>query len=57
MPANAGVTGLIPGLGRFRMPWSKKASAPQLLSPCSTIREAAAVGNHTPQRAASTRPN
>ena len=32
-PANAGGTGLIPGLGRSHMPRSNSAHAPQLLSP------------------------
>ena len=32
-PANAGDTGSVPGLGRFHMPRSNEASAPQLLSP------------------------
>ena len=27
-PANAGATGWIPGLGRFRMPWGNHAHAP-----------------------------
>ena len=31
-PANAGDMGLIPGLGRFQMPWSNKARMLQLLS-------------------------
>ena len=31
-PANAGDTGLSPGLGRSHMPQSNKARAPQLLS-------------------------
>ena len=31
-PANAGDMGLIPGLGRFQMPWSNKAHVLQLLS-------------------------
>ena len=34
-PANSGDTGLIPGPGRFHMPWSSWACAPQLLSPQS----------------------
>ncbi|KAJ8778453.1 hypothetical protein J1605_013640 [Eschrichtius robustus] len=46
MPANAGDTGLSPGLGRSHMPWSNWAREPQLLSLrvwslCSTAREAA----------------
>ena len=32
MPADAGVTGLIPGPGRSHMPWSNYAHAPQLLN-------------------------
>ena len=33
LPANAGDTGSIPGLGRSHMPRSHKAHAPPLLSP------------------------
>ena len=48
LPANAGDTGLSPGLGRSHMPWSSWASEPQLLSLrvwslCSARREAAIV--------------
>ena len=32
LPANAGDMGLIPDPGRFHMPWSNRAPAPQLLS-------------------------
>ena len=39
LPANAGDMGSSPGPGRSRMPRSKKARAPQLLSLCSTARE------------------
>ena len=39
LPANAGDMGLIPGLGRFQMPQSNKATAPQLLSLCSRAQE------------------
>ena len=63
LPANAGVKGSSPGLGRFHMPWSNWARVPQLLSPCtwslcSTTREAVIVrgpctamksGHHLPQ--------
>ena len=38
-PANAGDTGLIPGLGRSQMQWSNQAHVPQLLSLCSGARE------------------
>ena len=38
-PANAGDTGLSPGLGRSRMPRSNWARAPQLLSLHSRARE------------------
>ena len=46
LPANAGHTGLSPGLGRFHMPRSNWAREPQLLSLrvwslCSATREAA----------------
>ena len=53
LPANAGDTGLNPGLGRSHMPQSNWAREPQLLSLrawslCSTTREAAIVrGPHT----------
>ena len=40
LPANAGDMGSSPGLGRSHMPRSKKAHAPQLLSPCATTTEA-----------------
>ena len=48
LPANAGDTGLSPGLGRFHMPRSNWAREPQLLSLCvwslcSATREAAIV--------------
>ena len=33
LSANAGDTGLIPGLGRFHMPWGSQACTPQLLKP------------------------
>ena len=38
-PANAGDTGLSPGLGRSHMPWSNWARAPQLLSLRATTTE------------------
>ena len=49
-PANAGDTGLSPGLGRSHMPRSGWAREPQLLSLrvwslCSATREAAIVGD------------
>ena len=53
LPANAGDTGLSPGLGRSHMPRSSWAHEPQLLSLrvwslCSATREAAIVrGPHT----------
>ena len=53
LPANAGHTGLSPGLGRSHMPRSNWAREPQLLSLrvwslCSAAREAAMVrGPHT----------
>ena len=48
LPANAGDTGLSPGLGRSHMPWSNWAREPQLLSLrvwslCSATRETAIV--------------
>ena len=42
-PANAGDTRSSPGLGRSHMPRSNWAREPQLLSLCSTAREAAIV--------------
>ena len=51
LPANAGDTGLGPGLGRSHMPRSGWAREPQLLSLRSTTREAAIVGGpHTAMR-------
>ena len=38
-PANAGDTGLSPGLGSSHMPWSTKARVPQLLSLRSRAHE------------------
>ena len=48
LPANAGDTGSIPGLGRSHMPWSSKAHVPHLLKlthvkPVSSTREAVAM--------------
>ena len=43
LPANAGDTGLSPGLGRSHMPRSDWAREPQLLSLRSATREAAIV--------------
>ena len=34
LPANAGDTGLIPGQGRFHIPWGNYAHAPRMLSLC-----------------------
>ena len=39
-PANTGDTGLTPSLGRFHVPWSNQAHAPQLLSLSAAITEA-----------------
>ena len=53
---NAGDTGLIPGPGRFHMPWDNEAHVPQLLSPgtlepCSPTREATPMRSpHTTAR-------
>ena len=38
LPVNARDTGLIPGLGRFHMPWSNQAYVPQL-NPHATTAE------------------
>ena len=40
LPTNAGVTGSIPGLGKFHMPWSNQVGEPQLLSLFATTTEA-----------------
>ena len=42
LPVNAGDMDLIPGPGRFHMPWSNSARALQLLSPCTVAREVSA---------------
>ena len=39
LPANAGVTGSVPDLGRCHVPRSNSAQGPQLLSLCSRDRE------------------
>ena len=39
LPANAGDSGSIPGLGRFHMPQATKAHAPQILSLCFRAHE------------------
>ena len=50
LPADAGDTGSSPGLGGSHMPRSDWARGPQLLSLCSTTREAAMKsGPHLPQ--------
>ena len=49
-PANAGDMGLIPGPGRFHMPRSNYARAPQLLSPHAATAEARAPRAHAPQQ-------
>jgi len=49
-PANAGDTGLIPGLGRFHMHRATKACAPQLRNPRAATTEACAPGAHAPQQ-------
>ena len=40
LPPNTGNMGLIPGLGRFCMPWDNYTRAPQLLSLCAATNEA-----------------
>ena len=40
LPANAGDTSSIPGLGRSHMPWSNKVHVPELLSPHAVTSEA-----------------
>ena len=47
LPANAGGTGSIPGLGRSHMPWSDQAHVPQLLSLYSRARELQLLSPHT----------
>ena len=54
-PANAGDTGLIPGLGRFHITWSSWSpwaitAEPTLWSPEATTAEACAPGTCAPQR-------
>ena len=49
-PANAGDTGSSPGPGRYYMPRSNKARAPQLLSPRATTTEARAPRVRVPQQ-------
>ena len=39
LPANAGDTRLIPGLGRSHMMWGNEAREPQLLGLCSRPQE------------------
>ena len=48
LPANAGDTGLTPGLGRFRLRRSNKAQEPQLLSLCAAAAEAHMPGACAP---------
>ena len=50
LPANAGDTGSIPGLGRSHMPQSNEACVPQLLSPYSTTTEAHPPRSCAPQQ-------
>ena len=47
LSGNAGDTGSIPGPGRFHMPWTNKACAPQLLKPTHprATREVTAMRN------------
>ena len=54
LPANAGDSGLIPGLGRFHMLQSNQARVPQLLSLCSRacvlqLLKPLCSSTHTPQ--------
>ena len=54
LPADAGDSGLIPGLGRFHMLQSNQARVPQLLSLCSRACELQLLkplcsSAHTPQ--------
>ena len=46
---NAGDTGLIPGPGRFHMPWDNEAHVPQLLSPGTLEPRSPAREAHAPQ--------
>ena len=48
LPANAGDTGLTPGLGRFCLRRSNLAQEPQLLSPCAATAEARMPGACAP---------
>ena len=47
LSGNAGDTGSTPGPGRFHMPWTNKACAPQLLKPTQprATREVSAIRN------------
>ena len=49
-PANAGDSGLSPGLGRSHMPQSNQAHAPQPLSLCAATTEARVPRPHAPQQ-------
>ena len=49
LPANAGNTGLNPGLGRSHMSHSNEARAPQLLRPHPATTEALAARAHALQ--------
>ena len=49
-PVNAGDTGSIPGLGRFHMPRSNEAFAPQLLSLHAATTEAHEPRAYAPQQ-------
>ena len=46
LPANAGDTGSIRGLGRLHTPRSNEACASQVLSPCSGAREPQRLSPH-----------
>ena len=51
--ASEGDMGLVPGLGRFHMPWGNLACVPQLLSMCSRAQvpqllKRAHPGTHAP---------
>ena len=49
LPVNAWDTGVLPGLGRFQMPWGKK-SVPQLLSPPCAPQEEKPHHNEKPMQ-------
>ena len=54
LPANAGDMGLMPAPGRFHMPWSNSACAPQqeMRSPCTATEQPPLAATRESPRAA-----